>query len=258
MQRVITAIGLLVVSLYLIFLSPQPVFIAGALAFALFCYREFDGLVRGHGIPGPGVLGLICGLSILFFPQFTLPAVSLAMLAGFIRALRFAELRNALAYTACVLLGAFYTFAPWRFAIDLRNQSVHLLLFALALNWAGDSLAYYGGRAFGKHKLAPIVSPKKTWEGAGISVAGSVLFGLLYVGHFVPSLKLWQIILMAALGNVAGQFGDLAESAVKRGAGVKDSGNLLPGHGGMLDRLDSSLFALPVVYSLIRIFLGLN
>src|SRR5581483_1326584 len=96
----------------------------------------------------------------------------------------------------------------------------------------------------------PVVSPKKSWEGAAASVAGSVVFGLLYLGHFMPRLSWWEITGMALLGNVAGQFGDLAESAIKRGAGVKDSGNLLPGHGGMLDRVDSSLFALPVVYAL--------
>jgi phosphatidate cytidylyltransferase len=111
------------------------------------------------------------------------------------------------------------------------------------------------GRAIGKHKLAPSVSPGKSWEGAVASVFGSILFGVLYVGHFVPQIPIWQVALIAGVANVAGQFGDLAESALKRGAGLKDSGTLLPGHGGFLDRLDSSLFALPVVYALYRAFL---
>jgi phosphatidate cytidylyltransferase len=111
------------------------------------------------------------------------------------------------------------------------------------------------GRAIGKHKLAPTISPGKSWEGAIASVAGSVIFGLLYVGHFVPQIALWQVAIIAAVANVAGQFGDLAESALKRGSGLKDSSNLLPGHGGFLDRLDSSLFALPVVYVLCRVAL---
>ncbi len=81
---------------------------------------------------------------------------------------------------ASAFLGAFYTFAPWRFAIDLRSISVHLLFFALALNWVGDSAAYYVGRRFGKHKLAPVVSPGKSWEGAIASVVGAVLFGVFY------------------------------------------------------------------------------
>jgi phosphatidate cytidylyltransferase len=95
-----------------------------------------------------------------------------------------------------------------------------------------------------------VVSPKKSWEGAIAAVAGSVLFGLLYVGHFLPQIAWWKVASIAIIGNVAGQFGDLAESAIKRGAGVKDSGQLLPGHGGMLDRVDSSLFALPVVWAI--------
>ncbi len=115
--------------------------------------------------------------------------------------------------------------------------------------------AYYVGRAIGKHKLAPSVSPGKSREGAIASVIGAIIFGLLYLGHFVPQIPLWQVALMAAIANVAGQFGDLAESAMKRGAGMKDSGTLLPGHGGFLDRLDSSLFALPVVYVLYRVLL---
>jgi phosphatidate cytidylyltransferase len=121
------------------------------------------------------------------------------------------------------------------------------LFFALAMNWIGDSAAYYVGRKLGRHRLAPIVSPKKSWEGAIASVLASLLFGLLYLPHLLPELRIWQIVLMAVLGNIAGQIGDLSESAMKRGAGLKDSGTLLPGHGGMLDRVDSSLFSLPVV-----------
>ncbi len=152
-------------------------------------------------------------------------------------------------YVACALLGAFYTFAPWRFSADLRHESAHLLFFALAINWVGDTVAYYVGRRFGKHKLAPVVSPKKSWEGAVASIVGAIVFGLLYLHYFMPIIPWWEIAGMAVTGNIAGQLGDLAESAMKRGANLKDSGTLLPGHGGMLDRVDSSLFALPVVYA---------
>jgi phosphatidate cytidylyltransferase len=176
--------------------------------------------------------------------------VSILLICSFIAALRQDNLRDVLPQVASAFMGAFYAFAPWRFAIDLRAVSVHLLFFALALNWVGDSAAYYVGRRFGKHKLAPVVSPGKSWEGAGASVIGAILFGVIYLGHFVRQIPWWQVILIAAIASVAGQLGDLAESALKRGAGVKDSGNLLPGHGGMLDRVDSSLFALPVVYVL--------
>lgn len=98
----------------------------------------------------------------------------------------------------------------------------------------------------GRHKLAPILSPGKTWEGAASSLAGSLLFGWLFLGYFAPHRGVTEALVLSALVNVAGQIGDLAESAIKRGAGRKDSGTLLPGHGGWLDRMDSSLFAMPV------------
>lgn len=260
MSRLITAIGLLVLALYLIFFAPHPVFLAAAVCMSLLCYWEFGKLVAAHSIPSPGVYGLLAGLFILFWSQIALfggisllTGLTVLMVIAFIASLRYSNLRDVLPAVACVLLSAFYTFAPWRFAIDLRHESVHLLFFALALNWAGDTCAYYVGRRFGRHKIAPVVSPKKSWEGAVASVAGSVIFGLLYLRHFLPLLPAWEIAGFAILGNVAGQFGDLAESAMKRGAGTKDSSHILPGHGGMLDRVDSSLFALPVVYILYSI-----
>ena len=255
MNRLITALALIALAVYLIFFSPTPIFLAGALAFAALCYWEYSGLVAAQGIPRPGVFGWLTGLLIIFFPEFTLPGASILLLAMFVNALRQANLREVLPEVAASCMGAFYAFAPWRFATDLRAVSVHLLFFALALNWVGDSAAYYVGRAIGKHKLAPAISPGKSWEGAIASVLGAIVFGLLYLGHFVPKIPLWEAALLAGVANIAGQFGDLAESALKRGAGLKDSGTLLPGHGGFLDRLDSSLFALPVVYVLYRALL---
>jgi len=255
MKRLITAIGLLAVAFYLIFLSPGPVFLAAALVMSFLCYREYANLVVGHSIPNPGWVGLAAGLFLVFWPHvirsagLLLPALALLVILMFISALRLPDLTRTLPYVSCSLLGAFYTFAPWRFAIDLRNESIHLVFFALALNWAGDSVAYYVGRRFGKHRMAPVISPKKSWEGAIAAVIGSAIFGVLYLGYFLPALRSWEVIAMALMGNVAGQLGDLAESSLKRGAGVKDSGSLLPGHGGMLDRVDSSLFALPVVFA---------
>ena len=256
MKRLITAIGLLAVSLYLIFAAPQVVFMAAAVAMSLICYWEYSGIVAGHDAPRPGVYGIIAGLLILLPPARMLSAAELisgltvVVVTAFISALRRPNLRDILPQVACAFLGAFYTFAPWRFATELRHISVHLLFFALALSWAGDTAAYYAGRAFGKHKLAPEVSPKKSWEGAIASVIGSVVFGVLYLGYFMARLAWWEVAIIAATANIAGQFGDLAESAMKRGAGVKDSGTMLPGHGGMLDRVDSNLFALPIVYIL--------
>lgn len=250
MKRLVTALALVLVAAYLVGWAPPLLFMAASLLMSLLCYWEYSGLVAKHDIPRPGIFGFLAGLVILFLPQFTLPGVSILVVCAFVTSLRHDNLRAVLPQVASAFLGAFYTFAPWRFAVDLRSTSVHLLFFALALNWVGDSAAYYVGRRFGKHKLAPVVSPGKSWEGAIASVVGAVLFGVFYLGRFVPQIAWWQVALIAIVASAAGQLGDLAESAMKRGAGVKDSGNLLPGHGGMLDRVDSSLFALPVVYIL--------
>ena len=119
------------------------------------------------------------------------------------------------------------------------------LLFALVITWAGDTVAYFVGRAIGKHKFAPVLSPKKTWEGAVGGFAGSLLVGVAFSKWIGVPME--QMLTMAAVGNVAGQVGDLLESAYKRSAGVKDSGTLLPGHGGILDRIDALILAIPVV-----------
>jgi len=143
-----------------------------------------------------------------------------------------------------------------------------LLLYLLLVVWAGDTFAYYTGRAIGRHKLAPRISPGKTWEGTIASFAGSVIVGWAVLAHarqisealmsihvltrerafLAEPLPLASIIVLSALINVAAQLGDLVESLIKRGAGVKDSGALLPGHGGMLDRIDALLFAAPVLW----------
>jgi len=128
----------------------------------------------------------------------------------------------------------------------IQPQGPRLLLFLLVLLWVGDTLAYFAGRAFGRHKLAPEISPGKTWEGAAANLAGSALVGFLAARWI--NVPLAHLVAMAFLANLAGQLGDLTESAYKRSAGAKDSGTLLPGHGGMLDRLDSLIFAAPVVW----------
>jgi phosphatidate cytidylyltransferase len=147
-----------------------------------------------------------------------------------------------------LLFGIVYIFGSWKFAILLRAESAHWLAYGLVLNWVGDACAYYVGKSMGRHALAPNISPKKTWEGAVSSLAGSVIFGIVYLNRALPAVSLVEACLLSVVVNIAGQAGDLAESALKRGAGVKDSSSLLPGHGGLLDRVDSSLFALPVVY----------
>ncbi len=130
--------------------------------------------------------------------------------------------------------------------------------------WAGDIAALYIGRAFGKRKLAPRLSPGKTWVGSFASIAGSMLAAGLVIfvsdtltahGNTILHISepLWQSLLLAAILNIAAQLGDLLESAIKRGAGVKDSGTMLPGHGGILDRIDALLLAAPVLWFILLI-----
>ncbi len=213
MKRLITAIGLLAVGVLLIFVVPQPVFVAAACGMGLLCYREYSQLVSAHRIAKPGPIGIAGGLLCIFWPQAsTLIPNSLSLLvlftiAALIAALRLSNLRDILPHAGAVILGALYAFAPWRFAIDLRAQSVHLVFFALSLNWAGDSAAFYAGRAFGKHRLAPVVSPAKSWEGAIASVCGSVIAGLIYLGFFLPRLPWWQVVVLAVAGNIARAIG---------------------------------------------------
>ena len=146
--------------------------------------------------------------------------------------------------SSALLLVAF----PLSFAVTLHAMArigPKLLLFALVITWVGDTVAYFVGRAIGKHPFAPILSPKKTWEGAVGGFVGSLLVGVAFSKWI--GVPMGQMLAMAAVGNVAGQVGDLLESAYKRSAGVKDSGTLLPGHGGILDRIDALILAIPVV-----------
>jgi phosphatidate cytidylyltransferase len=138
---------------------------------------------------------------------------------------------------------------PLSYAVRVHGISLvgrYLLLFVLVITWVGDSVAYFVGRAVGRHPFAPHLSPKKTWEGAIASFVSSILVAL-FARRFV-NIATVQLMGVAAVGNVAGQMGDLLESAYKRSAGVKDSGALLPGHGGVLDRIDALILAIPVVW----------
>jgi phosphatidate cytidylyltransferase len=116
----------------------------------------------------------------------------------------------------------------------------------MVIIWVGDSAAYFVGRSFGKYKLAPHLSPNKTWEGTVASFLGSLIVAVVFARFMTVPLP--HLLGMAAVGNVAGQVGDLLESAYKRSAGIKDSGSLLPGHGGVLDRIDALILAIPVVW----------
>jgi phosphatidate cytidylyltransferase len=156
--------------------------------------------------------------------------------------------------------------------VEIRRQPAGAIwvIYTLLAVWAGDIFAYFIGKSIGRHRMSPEISPKKTWEGAVASIAASVIIGVLWFQHAegissrllqaglierrdgmwgreLPSLV--AVIALSTIVNIAAQLGDLVESLIKRGAGVKDSGAILPGHGGMLDRIDAMLFAVPVVWA---------
>jgi phosphatidate cytidylyltransferase len=146
-------------------------------------------------------------------------------------------------------------FIAWSLShlILLRNlpAGTWYIFFLCAVVWMGDSTAMYMGKGLGRYKMAPSISPGKTWEGAIGGVLGSVFAAALGAHFLVPQLALWQSLMLGLLVSLAAQISDLGESMIKRYAGVKDSGELIPGHGGLLDRIDSLLFAAPMfVYAL--------
>ncbi|MCM0598535.1 phosphatidate cytidylyltransferase [Periweissella fabalis] len=153
---------------------------------------------------------------------------------------------------AVIILAVLYIGFGFHFFIMARNMPGGLttLFFALLIVWITDSGAYLVGRKIGKHKLAPRISPNKTWEGSIGGTVVSIIISAIYL-KFFPQAYDWSVmIIIAALASIAGQFGDLIESALKRFYNVKDSGKILPGHGGILDRFDSLLIVLPVLYLL--------
>jgi len=176
---------------------------------------------------------------------FLLFVLGLCVLSVFARRPFVEVLPSAGISAAALLLVAF----PLSFAIRIHGEGQfgpRLLLFALVVIWASDSLAYFVGKAVGRTKLAPRLSPHKTWEGTAASLAGALLVAWAFT-RWIPAPPA-HLLAMAAAANIAGQLGDAAESAYKRSAGVKDSGSLLPGHGGLLDRIDGLIFAIPVVW----------
>ncbi|HTC34834.1 MAG TPA: phosphatidate cytidylyltransferase [Bryobacteraceae bacterium] len=254
MKRVVTALLLIPFFCYIILWAPQWAFLVTVAAVAVLCFREYSELAALHGIAKPGLFGYAAGLLLLLLPGKDEAFFVLVAILGMALALRSREMARALPDAAALLLGVVYVFGSLRCAVELRAINPYWVFFALSLNWAGDIAAFYVGRLLGRHKLAPNVSPGKSWEGSIASTAASVVYAAFYFPWLLKLTPLAEALAMTVIANVAGQFGDLCESAMKRGAGVKDSGNLLPGHGGWLDRVDSSLFAVPVVYFVVSNF----
>jgi len=179
------------------------------------------------------------------------------------------DLSTALASQALTWLGALYLGLGLGFQIklfmftdtSLPNTGGRLILALYLIVWLGDSAAYFAGSLLGRHKLAPKVSPKKTWEGALGNLAGNIAAAFLVKATACPQWSAVDAVAIALLLGVSGQLGDLVESSWKRSAGVKDSnmgGLSIPGHGGMLDRIDSLAFAAPALYAYVHFVHGLN
>lgn len=149
-----------------------------------------------------------------------------------------------------VVFGFVYISFLFSHIILVRNgpRGVYWIFFIIVMTFSSDIAAFYAGRMAGKHKLIPTISAGKTQEGALGAVAGAVIASTVYAVVFIPELTVVHAIIVGAMGSILGQMGDLCESVVKRVSGVKDSGVILPGHGGILDRLDSLLFVIPFVY----------
>ena len=199
-------------------------------------------------------------------------AAALAPFVFLTVAMRRSDLTSGYPAAAASAFAFGYIAIPMALLVEVRQQPAGAIwtIYTLLAVWAGDIFAYFVGKSLGRHRMSPQISPNKTWEGAAASILASVIVGTLWMQH-APGIssallriglidrrdgmfgleqpQLWPIILLSAVVNIAAQLGDLVESLIKRGAGVKDSGAILPGHGGMLDRIDAMLFAVPVVWA---------
>jgi phosphatidate cytidylyltransferase len=265
MKRILTAALLIVAVLALIFFGQQWMLIVAVGLVAELAAYEYLVLANagGNRVPAWWMAAAVALLFLVTYYRPTdsqLPVLSVLALVLLAWTGFRAPLERVLPDAALGLFGLVYVGYPLTLVpmIWNRDDGRALLLFLMVCVWAGDIAALYVGRSLGRHKLSRL-SPNKTWEGSVASVAGSVLAGLgvVYAGEFLSARgntvlhitqPVWQSIVRAVIINVAAQLGDLLESAIKRGAGVKDSGTMLPGHGGILDRIDALLLAAPVLW----------
>lgn len=286
LKRIATAVVLIPIVLVLILRAPVPVLAVVAGLVALLTIREFLMLTESYGakpMPLPTylltalffvALGILSDSPLLSTGKFLIILGFAAAIAPFIfltRTMRSEDLRAGYPAAAASVFAFTYVALPMGMLVQLRqlSEGAFYLLYLLLVVWAGDIFAYFVGKSIGRHLMAPRISPKKTWEGAAASLVASVAVGCLLFRYALPLssallraglierrdgvFRLEQpamgpVILLTIVLNIAAQLGDLVESLIKRGAGAKDSGGILPGHGGMLDRIDALLFAAPVLW----------
>jgi phosphatidate cytidylyltransferase len=287
MKRVLTAVVLIPLVLLAVFRAPAWLFALLVGAVAILAAREFVDLVKHYGV-SPFRMPTFVAVALMFLALvvrslqqtptlatetlFYIVFTSFALAAFIFLAIGMLRRDLATAYPAASasLFALGYCAVPLLLLANVRQQwaGAFLILYLFLVVWTGDTAAYYVGRAIGKHKMAPRVSPGKSWEGGAASFGASIAIGAIvfmyarpisesllrvhlidkWQGYLAPSPSLTQVVLLSGLINITAQLGDLVESLIKRGAGVKDSGALLPGHGGILDRIDALLFAIPVLW----------
>lgn len=260
MKRVLTAVVLIPLVLLVLLRGSFLLLIVIAALVAGLAAWEYLAIADAHGARTPRILVLL-SIAALFAAAYLgkdtlLPLVGLSAFILLVVCSFRSPLDQVLPDTAFSSFGIVYCGLTLLTIPLLREQAdgPSKLVFLLCTVWMGDIAALYVGRNLGRHKLAPQLSPNKTWEGSTGSLVGSLLItaalfffsrrtGLL---HFAGTLGYW--LALGVIVNIAAQLGDLVESAIKRGAGVKDSGTLLPGHGGILDRIDALLLAAPALW----------
>ena len=261
-KKILTG-GLLVPPiLFLIIIGPPAVLSAMVLVATFFGLREFYALALPNSkaiepLVGLG-LGLILSLLIIYgdfktiLPFFVLLLLLLSLLFLVISQ----NLPSTISRMGILLFGILYVGFLFPHVSLIRNMTNGRVwvLFLIVTVWAGDIFAFLSGSLFGRHKLYPKISPNKTYEGLGGAIAGSILVALVYSYFFIPRMDVGICILIAIGLTILGQLGDFTESMLKRSAQVKDSGSLIPGHGGMLDRMDSFLFSAPFLHYLLLHF----
>jgi phosphatidate cytidylyltransferase len=260
LTRVISGVLAIPIVLGIVLYGSEWLFFALIAGVVLTGIHEFFSMTDRVGVEGyPVVAALLSLLLLLSFKQegrYLLEWGVISFLALFIAwGIKDKNIKVAVDQIAYTLLGILYVagLSGYFILIQGLEDGKHWIVFLFLITWLGDSAAYYGGRKFGHWLLAPEISPGKTIEGALFGLAGSFAGGIIAKLTFLSGVSVVHCLLAAVICGIIGQLGDLAESILKRYTGVKDSGKLMPGHGGVLDRIDSLLFAGPAFYLYYRL-----